>query len=119
MDLLDIFQQYRIEKNKNEARLHSGEANQKALNNQVSIKVLNEKIDHLSLVCMAMGELLENVGFSKAMLLSKIEEIDLRDGSLDGKYAPLNKCSNCSRVVAARHNSCLYCGSKVDKTNAL
>ena len=113
MDLLDIFQQYRIERNRTEALTKAGEAKHKALDNTISIVELEQKIEHLSMVSMALCELLEEVGFSKSRILSKIEEIDLRDGKRDGKLSPSNTCSGCSRVVASRHTSCLYCGTKV------
>lgn len=119
MDFFDIFQQYRIEKSTREAQKGVSEAKLKSTSNEISIRTLEAKIDHLSLVCMAMGELLEEVGFSKNMLLQKIEEIDLRDGKLDGKLAPSNTCQSCSRTVAARHVSCLYCGTKIKKDTIL
>ena len=115
----DIFQQYRIEKSSLDSKQGIGEAKRKSSDNEISIRTLEEKIDHLSLVCMAMGELLEEVGFSKKMLLNKIEEIDLRDGKLDGKLSPSNTCKSCSRTVATRHISCLYCGTKIEKNTIL
>ena len=115
MDFFDIFQQYKIDQVRNEALSHADEAKYKATGNSINIRELENKIDHLSLVCMAMSELLEEVGFSKKMLLAKIEEIDLRDGKLDAKLARSNKCSNCSRVIAVRHVNCLYCGAKINK----
>ena len=117
MDLFDIFQQYRIEKTRNEALSEAGDAKHRTISNEINISELEAKLDHLSLVCMAMSELFEEIGFSKAMLLKKIEEIDLRDGKLDGKIAPTNTCSGCNRVVAPRHVSCLYCGTKINKAN--
>ena len=45
-------------------------------------------IDTLALSCAAMWELLsEKLGVTEQELLAKIEEIDLRDGKLDGKIA--------------------------------
>ena len=87
MVFFDIFQQYRIEKSSLDSKQGIGEAKRKSSDNEISIRTLEAKIDHLSLVCMAMGELLEEVGFSKKMLLNKIEEIDLRDGKLDGVFS--------------------------------
>ena len=92
----------------------AGEAKHKALDNKISISELEQKIDHLSMVSMALCELLEEVGFSKSRILSKIEEIDLRDGRLDGKFAPSSKCKGCSRIVASHRTSCLYCGIRVN-----
>ncbi|MBS3798163.1 MULTISPECIES: hypothetical protein [unclassified Pseudoalteromonas] len=118
MDLFDIFQQYRLEQTKTEAAERTRQVDRKATDNQYDIVELQSKVDHLSLVCMAMSELLEEVGFNRELLLSKMKEIDLRDGTLDGKFAPANVCGSCARVVSARHYTCLYCGTKIDKTSA-
>ncbi|MCO7226653.1 hypothetical protein [Pleionea sp. CnH1-48] len=80
--------------------------------NESDLKVLQDKVDHLSLVCQAMCELLEQVGFDKTMLAKKIQEIDLRDGKLDGKFSQKKTCPQCERVVAARHIRCLFCGTE-------
>jgi len=115
----DIFQQYRIERNRSEAIERVSEAKNKTIDNKMSIKELQNSIDHLSLVTMAMSELLEEVGFSRERLIEKIEEIDLRDGKKDGKYTPTNTCSNCSRKVAPRHSKCLYCGTKIKRDTVI
>lgn len=119
MDLFDIFQQFRIEANHKESMSRASEAKNKASFNEIDIRELQAKIDHLSLVCLAMSEMLEGVGFTQKMQLSKIEEIDLRDGKLDGKFLPSHTCTVCTRVVAARHSSCMYCGTKIDKPSVL
>lgn len=115
MDLFDLFQQYRIESDKLEAKHRAVEISERTTDNQVSIVELQSKVDHLSLVCMALTELLEEFGIGKQQLLNKMKEVDFRDGKLDGKLAPENKCSGCSRVVSARHYTCLYCGTKLRK----
>ncbi len=119
MDLFDIFQQFRIEANHKESMSRASEAKNKSSFNEIDIRELQANIDHLSLVCMAMSEMLEEVGFSKKMQLAKIEEIDLRDGKLDGKFVASHTCNACNRVVAARHTSCMYCGTKIDKSCVL
>ena len=44
-----------------------------------------------------------------------IEEIDLRDGKLDGRMASVPpKCAQCSRTVSARTGTCIYCGTRAD-----
>ena len=116
MDLFDLFQQFRIEKNHLDARSKANNLSSQTLDNKVSVEELNSKIDNLSLVCMAMSELLESVGFTKEAQLAKIEEIDLRDGKLDGKLHILNVCSQCKRKSAPRHKNCLYCGAKLSKS---
>lgn len=113
--LFDLFQQYRIESDKIEATQRTLAVSERTTDNQVSIVELQSKVDHLSLVCMALTELLKDYGIGEKELTSKMKEIDLRDGKLDGKLAPENKCPSCSRVVSARHYTCLYCGTKLKK----
>lgn len=62
---------------------------------------------------------MEEIGFSKKMILAKIKEIDLRDGKLDGKLTRQHICNGCSRPIAPRHVKCLYCGEAVDKASLL
>ena len=109
MDLYDFFQNFRI----SEVSRDAGQAKSHARANEVSLRGLQDQIDHLSMVCLAMSELLEEIGFNKEMLLAKIQEIDLRDGKLDGKYTPSIDCSGCGRTLAPRHVTCLYCGTRV------
>ena len=75
---------------------------------------LSGRIDRLSLVCLAMWELLQQkTGISEEDLLSKVKEIDLRDGKLDGKLQKkVAQCSQCGRVLSRQHGRCLYCGSE-------
>lgn len=75
---------------------------------------LASRIDHLSLVCRAMWEILrDSHGVSEDMLLTKVREIDLRDGKLDGKYLKeVRKCTKCQRVMNPRHFKCIYCGEE-------
>jgi hypothetical protein len=108
-DLYDLFQNFKIDTTNNRVT----DVKYTADINKVSIESLQTQVDHLSLVCQAMCEMMENIGFSKAMLASKIKEIDLRDGKLDGKFVPKKTCNKCYREVAARHVKCLYCGTAV------
>ncbi len=59
-----------------------------------------------------MWELLQQHGnVTDQQLVAKIQEIDLRDGVLDGKMSkPAAKCSACGRVNNATRNRCMYCG---------
>ncbi len=107
-NLYDLFQNFRISK----AHERVGDAFAHSRDNRTSIQVLEDKIDHLSLVCMAMCELLEEVGFNKNMLEGKIREIDLRDGKLDGRFENKVICEGCNRTLASRHYICIYCGAE-------
>jgi hypothetical protein len=81
------------------------------------INELERRLDKLTLVNMALWELLQQkLGVQEQDLLAKIEEIDLRDGKLDGKVGggAASACAACGRVLNARHQRCLYCGAKKD-----
>ena len=75
---------------------------------------LEKRLDKLTLICMAMWSLLqERAELTEEDLLQKVQDIDLRDGQLDGKLKKkVAKCPKCSRVMAPRHDQCLYCGSR-------
>lgn len=108
MKFYDVIQNFRIN---DVAR----ESESRANTNEITMRGLQDQIDHLSMICLAMSELLEEIGFNKEMLVAKIQEIDLRDGKLDGKYQPAIKCPGCGRKLAPRHVSCLYCGTKIER----
>lgn len=75
---------------------------------------LEARFERLALVCHAMWELLRDSGnVSEEQLISKMREIDLSDGTLDGRRsATIKKCSACHRVMSPRHSKCLYCGAE-------
>ncbi len=74
---------------------------------------LHERIDQLLLVNSAMWELLaEKTGLTENDLVTRIAEIDARDGVADGKmtYAPV-KCRQCQRTIFPKQDKGLYCGA--------
>jgi len=77
------------------------------------LKALEDRLDKLLLVCMAMWSLLqERAELTEEELLEKVKEIDLRDGVPDGKITTkVAKCPKCKRVMSPRHGRCLYCGA--------
>jgi hypothetical protein len=116
MDLFDIFQQFRIKGIESTA----DRASEKASNAAVDVRMLQQKVDHLSLICLAMWEMLEENGYSKDQLFKKIERIDLKDGKRDGKIAAIvTYCDDCGRKVNTRHMNCFYCGARVSHNGLL
>lgn len=115
MDIYDVFQNFRIGRTKDKL----DKVSSKTTGNITEISLLRDQVDHLSLVSQAMCELMENMGFTKEMILAKIQEIDLRDGRLDGKLTKNHTCSNCNRSLAPRHIKCMYCGESVHRAELL
>ena len=87
----------------------------RAHQNESHLDVLSEKIDQLYVMNLAALELLGDLGVSQTEIMSKIEEIDLRDGKADGKLALPTECSDCGHRIAKRRTHCFYCGSKVNQ----
>ena len=107
------FGQYNLWRNLEQAKMRASRAGQDASRAKLSVEQLSEAIDHLSLACMAMWELLrERTGATDEDLAQHIMEIDLRDGSLDGKLRrqPI-ECGSCGRKNNAKRTACLYCGA--------
>ncbi len=77
-----------------------------------NISALQARLDKLTLINMAMWSLLQEVSdLTEDDLLERIKQIDLSDGSMDGKVrAKVQKCPQCERVMSNRHARCLYCG---------
>jgi hypothetical protein len=75
---------------------------------------LNERLDRLILVVDAMWSLLEDAGYTDEQLVERIEQIDLLDGTADGRRKPVaTTCSNCEAKVAGGLPSCQFCGTPV------
>ncbi len=81
---------------------------------------LEDRIDRLLLVATALWSLVrETSGLSEEQLLERVKEIDLSDGSLDGKskVAPV-PCESCGRLYAPRHMRCIWCGAERKRGSA-
>lgn len=100
------------------ATSQAASAKSKAQSNQVKLKWLEENLSRTLMICEALWEILRDEhGLSDDKIAEKIEEIDMRDGVLDGKNSRgITKCASCGRNVAARHKACIYCGKPVDKS---
>ncbi len=79
-----------------------------ALTQQVYV----QQLTRLALVCQAMWTLVqEKTGLQEKDLLERVTELDLRDGTLDGRYTkPPIDCLKCGSKVARKFNRCLFCG---------
>jgi ribosomal protein S27AE len=73
-----------------------------------------KRIDKLIMINQALWFFLkEHLNLTEDELFTKVEEIDLLDGKLDGKVKiQAKKCPKCGRVVSLKHDKCLYCGAE-------
>ncbi|MES9814133.1 MAG: hypothetical protein ACH255_02680 [Candidatus Thiodiazotropha sp.] len=112
----DTFQEYHIGRAKsvaNQTQLRSHA-------NATDIGYIDKKIDNLVLITQAIWELLEESGITESQLEKKIQEIDLRDGSADGKIVTnLEACLECGKKPKIRRANCFWCGAKLSAGNIL
>jgi len=86
---------------------------------RASVAHLQERVDNLVLINMAMWSLLrDKANLTEDDLMEKVRQIDLMDGVEDGKVTKhVVKCSQCERVMSPRHKRCMYCGAqRLDST---
>ena len=107
----DLIQQSQI----HDARSQADSAKRRAENVRHDVAATQANIERLTLSCAAMWELLsEKLGVTTDDLMAKIEEIDLRDGKLDGrKSSPKHACSKCGRKNKGTRRQCLFCGNEL------
>ena len=96
-----------------EANETAGQAERTARDARTQIQDLRTAVDRLLLVNRAMWEILaEATDLTDADLVQKVNEIDLRDGRLDGKLTTrVRECPSCRRTMYKGHRQCLYCGA--------
>jgi len=107
----DIFQE--IQLNDLRAQQHSADSSQRRADDDLA--ELARQVRKIALVNQALYELLkEKTGISYEELRRKIDDIDRRDGVLDGKLLPKPVvCPKCGTMVTAGALSCQNCGAKV------
>lgn len=106
--IFDLFQNQRIRN----VEIESSESRRRASLAVRNSDDLRLQVQRLELICHALWELLsESTGATDQQLKSKVREIDLRDGRLDGRLEPkVISCSGCGRQFNHRHPVCIYCG---------
>jgi len=92
----------------------AGEASQARLD----VEDVKLDVEKLLMITEAMWVILkEQLGYDDDELIRRIEEIDMRDGVLDGKVkATVNPdCPECGRKLIGKRPKCLYCGTVVKR----
>jgi hypothetical protein len=113
--LFDLYQQGRI----SDVRDTAQDAQSAARRAETQMQDLKRKVDSLTITCQALWELLaERLDMNENLILEKMQEIDLRDGTLDGRISPtLVSCPGCARTNKAERKQCLYCGADLPTTH--
>ncbi len=88
-------------------------AAQRAAEATRDVSVIEDRLERMALICMAMWSLVQSrTDLTEDDLLDRIQKIDLLDGVPDGKITrQVTQCSQCNRPMSSRHQRCIYCGS--------
>lgn len=84
---------------------------------RAQITLLRADVERLLMVSEALWRILqEKHGLKDGELMRRVEDIDLRDGRLDGRVAPTEPlaCPKCGRTLFKRRPACVYCGQGVE-----
>ena len=97
----------------------AGHQAESAANNAIhEVENLKQDVEKLLMITEALwGIIQEQLEYDDEELIRRIEEIDLRDGKLDGrvKGGPPPECPQCGRVLIGKRPQCLYCGTEVKR----
>jgi hypothetical protein len=83
---------------------------------RIKVSELQARCDRAMMVCEALFHILQDkLGVTEEDLVQRINDIDLSDGTLDGraKKSSAVTCPSCSRVIAKRFPRCIYCGQPI------
>lgn len=117
---MDLFCLLSSEFSKAQSRQASNEAlsashrASKASDEAIFLKADLEKLMMITEVLWSI--LKQHHGYTDADLVHKVEQIDMKDGKLDGKVAksaPM-KCPSCNRTIQKKRSRCLWCGCRVE-----
>ena len=85
-----------------------------------SVDELEQQVDRLTLISWALWTLIqEETKLTEQDLMERVKNLDLMDGSADGKVTrQVATCSSCNRVMSQRHQRCIYCGAEKLQSSA-
>ena len=100
------------------AQVDAQHARDVARESAMSSNKTRKNTERLYLVVQAMWELLKDkAGLTDADLDAKVQEIDMRDGRLDGQDStqtdPLT-CRQCGRTILSGQAQCSWCGTQAE-----
>lgn len=107
---------YSLYQKTQQASQDAGTAQSQAASAVTRIEQMQADIERLLMIVQALWEIIkENELVDDEELMRKIQDIDMRDGVLDGRVAKTAnpQCPHCRRTLIGRHPFCLYCGQAV------
>lgn len=109
---MELFWELRQNRRIDSATQNAQRAHHKADRSVNDFDELQRRVDRLSLGCQALWELIgEKLDLSHEQVLQRMVEIDLRDGSRDGKIGrSVASCPDCKRPAGSHRHRCQYCG---------
>jgi hypothetical protein len=114
---MDLFYLRRLDEKADRAEATAEQAHIGFTGTQSEVRLLRLDIERLMMITEALWTLLkEQHGYTDDELVKRVNEIDMRDGVLDGQVAtelsPV--CPQCHRQQPIkRRPMCLYCGSPI------
>jgi len=102
----------------NAAASSANDAARQAAQTRVQSEAIQFDVERLFMITEALWSILKQEhGYTDENLCQMIQEIDLRDGKLDGKVGKQQNpvCPSCERTLIGRHSRCLYCGTAVER----
>lgn len=95
----------------------SSRSSQKASQLEDRLRLLEQRLDHLTLYTQAMWELIrENTRLEEQDIIDRANLIDGRDGKTDGKISTLIlTCPACQRNNNSAKKQCMYCGEALPR----
>jgi RNA polymerase subunit RPABC4/transcription elongation factor Spt4 len=111
--VFDLFWELGQQRNTPEVGSIIEQAREKVEDVSGEVKALRGAVNKLMLINRALWEIIaEEKGLDDKYLMDKVNEIDLRDGTYDGKLVTaIMLCPSCERTLFKGHDKCLYCGS--------
>lgn len=109
MDFIwDLHQDGRIQDAQQEARVADAVVSEFAR--------MHRRLDRLALASQAMWELLrDRAGITEEELKAKILEVDLRDGTTDGRMSTqITDCPKCVAKTNSKRATCVMCGAPLE-----
>jgi ribosomal protein S27AE len=99
-----------------QAQLSAQNASATAAATRTKTDLMQADVEKLLMITEALWSILkEHHGYTDDHLGQMMQDIDLRDGKLDGKVAKQQNqaCPECGRILIGKHPVCLYCGTAV------